>query len=113
MLKFRALLVAGALIACPLPARAGSPAQAPAPTVPPATAAQSPAPQAPAAPAQLPAVAAATGQSVCGLPIPPPSRLPPANSKPVVFLVVPCFQKQGGSPVVEAQTYLYYIEMKN
>ena len=50
---------------------------------------------------------------MCGLPIPAPSRLPPADSKPVVFLVVPCFQKQGGSPVVEAQTYLYYIEMKN
>ena len=31
----------------------------------------------------------------------------------MVYLVVPCFQKQGGSSVVEPNTYLYYLEMKN
>jgi len=31
----------------------------------------------------------------------------------VVFLVVPCFQKQGGSSTVDPSTYLYYLEMKN
>jgi len=49
--------------------------------------------------------------TVCGLAIPEPSRMPPANSGPVVFQVVPCFQKQGGFSVIDAQTYLYYIEM--
>ena len=29
---------------------------------------------------------------------------------PVVYLVVPCFQKQGGYSVIEAQTYLYYLQ---
>ncbi len=43
----------------------------------------------------------------------PPSKLPPAGSGPVVYQVGPCFEKQGGSPVVDAQTYLYYMEMKN
>ena len=51
-------------------------------------------------------------KTVCGLPIPEPARQPPADSKPVVYLVVPCFEKQGGSSVVEAQTYLYYMEVK-
>lgn len=52
-------------------------------------------------------------QSYCGglYQIPQPSRLPPAGSGPVVFQVGPCFEKQGGSPVVDAQTYLYYIQM--
>ena len=31
----------------------------------------------------------------------------------MVYQVVPCFEKQGGFPVVEANTYLYYIEMKS
>ena len=43
----------------------------------------------------------------------PPSRLPPAGSGPVVYQVGPCFEKQGGSPVVDPQTYLYYMEVKN
>ena len=95
MLKFRALFFAAALAAVGSPsARAQSPVQPPAPQAPPN---QAP----PSAP------------TVCGIAIPTPARLPPAGSVPVVFQVVPCFQKQGGSPVVEAQTYLYYIEMKN
>ena len=49
--------------------------------------------------------------TVCGLSIPPPAKLPPANSGPVVYLVVPCFQKQGGSSVIDPATYLYYIQL--
>ena len=30
---------------------------------------------------------------------------------PVVYQVGPCFDKQGGFPVVDAQTYLYYMQM--
>ncbi len=77
--------------------------------------AQTPPVQAPATPAAAPAAQApaATGQTVCGQPVPVPRSLPPAGSGPVVYQVVPCFEKQGGFPVVEANTYLYYIEMKS
>jgi outer membrane protein insertion porin family len=70
------------------------------------------APQAPQAPAATPAPTQGP-QTVCGLAIPEPAKLPPAGSSPVVFLVVPCFQKQGGSSTVESNTYLYYLEVKN
>jgi outer membrane protein assembly factor BamA len=72
--------------------------------------------QAPPLPAARPATAATGGQApstVCGLPIPPPARLPPTGSGPVVYLVVPCFQKQGGSSMIDPQTYIYYIEMSH
>jgi outer membrane protein insertion porin family len=77
--------------------------------------AQTPPVQTPATPAAAPAAQApaATGQTVCGQPVPVPRSLPPAGSGPVVYQVVPCFEKQGGFPVVEANTYLYYIEMKS
>jgi len=72
-----------------------------------AVAAQAQTPPAQPPPAQAPA------QTVCGQPVPAPRTLPPAGSGPVVYQVVPCFEKQGGFPVVEANTYLYYIEMKS
>ena len=61
--------------------------------------------------AQNPAAANSSPVTVCGLPIPPPAALPPAGSGPVLFQIVPCFQKQGGSPVVEPETYLYYMQL--
>ena len=61
--------------------------------------------------AQNPAAANTNPTTVCGLPIPPPAALPPAGSGPVLFQIVPCFAKQGGSPVVEAETYLYYMQL--
>jgi outer membrane protein insertion porin family len=90
MVNLRSILVAAVLAVAPAAASAG---QTP-----------GPAPQ---------AAGTQTAQTVCGLTVPAPSNLPPAGSGPVVYQVVPCFQKQGGSPVVDAQTYLYYIEMKN
>src|SRR5215470_12982 len=60
---------------------------------------------------QNPAAATTNPNTVCGLPIPQPAALPPAGSGPVLYLIVPCFAKQGGSPVVEAETYLYYIQL--
>jgi outer membrane protein insertion porin family len=51
--------------------------------------------------------------SVCGLPIPPPRALPPANSGPVVFQIVPCFEAQGNETLVEPATYLYYIHLQS
>jgi outer membrane protein insertion porin family len=59
-----------------------------------------------------PAAANSNPSTVCGSPIPQPAALPPANSGPVVYLIVPCFAKQGGSPVVEPETYLYYIQLR-
>ena len=59
-----------------------------------------------------PAAANNNPATVCGSPIPQPAALPPANSGPVVYLIVPCFAKQGGSPVVEPETYLYYIQLR-
>src|SRR4051812_29269787 len=50
--------------------------------------------------------------TVCGSAIPPPAALPPNGSAPVIYLIVPCFAKQGGSPVVEPETYLYYIQLR-
>src|ERR1043165_4658962 len=94
MLNFRRIFAAAVLTAAPIAASAQTPPAAPAP--------QTPSPSATPARVQ---------QTVCGLPIPEPSRLPPANSSPVVFQVVPCFQKQGGFSVIDANTYLYYIEM--
>jgi len=42
----------------------------------------------------------------------PPSKLPPSGSGPVVYQVGPCFAKQGGLSVIDAQTYLYYIQLR-
>jgi outer membrane protein insertion porin family len=116
MFKFRPLLLA--LVLGAAPGMAHAQVAPPSPQVQPPAA---PASQAPSPVPQVPAPKPATGQAaptlapqtVCTYPIPPPASLPPAGSAPVVYLVVPCFQKQGGSPVVESNTYLYYIEMKN
>jgi outer membrane protein insertion porin family len=77
--------------------------------------AQTPAAQTPAPPAAATAAPAPpqAGQTVCGQPVPAPRTLPPAGSAPVVYQIVPCFEKQGGYSTVEANTYLYYIEMKS
>src|SRR5437660_814538 len=59
-------------------------------------------------PAAQPALPAAT---VCGQQARPAAQ-PPAGSPPVVLFVAPCFEKQGGTSLVEVQTYLYYIQLK-
>ena len=45
--------------------------------------------------------------------MPPPAKLPPAGTGPYTYIIMPCFEKQGGVPVVDANTYLYYMEMVN
>lgn len=64
-----------------------------------------------APPADQAPVAPNAPTTVCGLSIPAPAKLPPAGSAPVVYLIIPCFQKQGGSSVIDPQTYLYYIQV--
>ena len=98
MVNFRRILVAAVLAAAPV---ATSAAQPPSPAAPPSQGT-------PAAPPSQGPVR--TLPTVCGLAIPEPSRMPPANSGPVVFQVVPCFQKQGGYSVIDAQTYIYYLQ---
>ena len=77
-----------------------------------ATAAQAPSPSVTAAqgvdaPLQLPAV-------ICGLTVPAPANAPPAGTpSPVVYALVPCFEAQGGTSVIDATTYLHYIDLKN
>jgi outer membrane protein insertion porin family len=51
--------------------------------------------------------------TVCDLPIPAPSKPPPAGSPPLVNNILLCFAKQGGAPVIEANTYLFYMQMTN
>jgi outer membrane protein insertion porin family len=67
--------------------------------------------QAAPAAAQAPATSA-TAPTICGVAVPPPANLPPAGSGPVIYIVAPCFQAQGNVPVVEPQTYLYYIQTR-
>lgn len=70
-----------------------------------AAVAQQPAVQAPAD-LQLPSV------TVCGQQAPPPRGIPPAGSGPVVLFIAPCFEAQGGTSLIEPQTYLFYIQLK-
>jgi outer membrane protein insertion porin family len=42
--------------------------------------------------------------------VPPPSSLPPAGSGPVIYQVVLCYPKQGNQSLIDAQTYLYYMQ---
>src|SRR5690242_11556781 len=37
---------------------------------------------------------------------------PPAGSGPVVLFIAPCFEAQGNASIIEAQTYVYYIQLK-
>ncbi len=75
--------------------------------------AQTPAPGTTAAAPAAPVAQVAQGTvTVCGQAVAPPSNVPPAGSGPVIFRIVLCFEKQGGYPMVEANTYLYYIQLR-
>jgi len=50
--------------------------------------------------------------TICGQEQPPPTRMPPSGSPPVVYLLAPCFLQQGGASVIDANTYLYYIQLR-
>jgi outer membrane protein insertion porin family len=70
--------------------------------------AQPPAPQAPPAAQGDQTLPTAT---VCGQQARPAAQ-PPAGSGPVVLFIAPCFEAQGNASVIEAATYLYYIQLK-
>ena len=63
------------------------------------------------APASPPA-ASAGAATFCGGAVAPPAALPPTNIGPVVWIMGPCFQAQGNVSTVEAQTYLYYMQLR-
>ena len=70
-----------------------------------------------AVPALIPHIAyaqsdALASRTVCNLPVPPPAQPPPAGNPPVVFLIVPCFDRQGHVSMVEPETYLHYIHTR-
>ena len=66
---------------------------------------------APALAQQPPAASALPTVTVCGQPQ-RPGMQPPPGSAPVVLYVAPCFEAQGGAPIIEPRTYLYYIQLK-
>src|SRR5262249_21656882 len=51
--------------------------------------------------------------TVCGQQVAPPVNQPPAGSGPVVLFIAPCFEAHGGTSLVDAQPYLYYIQLKD
>ena len=59
-----------------------------------------------------PQTAPSNPATICGQPIPAPQRLPPDGSAPVLYLIAPCFEAQGGSSLIDIQTYLYYIQLR-
>jgi hypothetical protein len=50
--------------------------------------------------------------SICGVAAPRPDALPPPTSGPVVYLISPCFERQGGRPRLRPETYLREIHLK-
>jgi len=135
MLKFRCGILSALTLALAAPAFAQTPAAPPPPSTPPGSTTQGTAPPPssqgtrppapstpsapqtqPSAPASAPTQAAAqtpTGSAaLCGQAVPPPAKLPPSGSGPILYMIAPCFQKQGGSSVIDSQTYLYYIQAR-
>ena len=49
---------------------------------------------------------------ICDADVPPPVALPPDGSGPVVYLIAPCFEAQGGTSLIDYETYLYYIHLQ-
>ena len=62
-----------------------------------------------AAQPQAPAVTLPPLTVCAGSPPVQPLAQPPDGSGPVLLTVAPCFAAQGGSPLVDIQTYLYYM----
>jgi len=54
----------------------------------------------------------AIAKTACGTPVAAPFALPPAGSKPFVWILQPCFNSQGGFSTIENETYMYYIQLR-
>ena len=55
--------------------------------------------------AQSPALRRLT--TSCGNAVAAPGALPPAGSPPFVWILEPCFPRQGNASTVESETYMY------
>jgi outer membrane protein insertion porin family len=49
---------------------------------------------------------------LCGQAVPPPSRLPPAGTGPIVYFLGLCFSSQGNVSAIDPQTYLFHIRLR-
>jgi hypothetical protein len=50
--------------------------------------------------------------TICGVPVPVPSKLPPSTIGPVVYAISPCFERQANQSRVPIQTYISDIQLK-
>src|SRR5688572_17112815 len=105
-MRIQSLLIASALWAAPAFAQAPV---APAPiTIAPAA----PAPVTPSGMTSSGTLSVCNGFHELSAPVHPETKqplLPPAGSGPVVWTIILCFPKQGNQPLVDSETYLYYI----
>jgi len=104
----RGWLGRGSLLALALlgwePSTAALAGQAPAPT---------PAQAAPVQTAPTGESPAAIFTTSCGNQVATPAALPPAGSPPFIWILEPCFDKQGGFSTIESETYMYYIKLQS
>src|SRR5499427_8977343 len=49
---------------------------------------------------------------VCDTDVTQPANQPPDGSGPVVYQIALCFEAQGGTSLIDYETYLYYIQLK-
>jgi outer membrane protein insertion porin family len=105
------LLAAAALAFAPVSASAQDPPPSPAPPQPAAATSPTQGPEAASA-SERPETSQPNQVTACGVPVGEPRALPPEGSGPVVYLLAPCFAKQGGTSTVEPETYMYYIQLR-
>jgi outer membrane protein insertion porin family len=48
---------------------------------------------------------------ICDTDVTQPENLPPDGSGPVIYLFALCFEAQGGTSLIDYETYLYYIQL--
>jgi outer membrane protein insertion porin family len=65
-----------------------------------------------AQPPASPAVQPTQRARVCDTDVTQPPNLPPDGSGPVVYQIALCFEAQGGTSLIDYETYLYYIQLK-
>ena len=57
-------------------------------------------------------VAAQESSVICGATVPTPSALPPVNTGPVVYMIAPCFERQGGVTTIPPNDILRAIRLR-
>jgi outer membrane protein insertion porin family len=73
--------------------------------------AAAPAAQGPASAAQEPALTPIL-TTPCGNQVAAPAALPPAGSAPFIWILEPCFPRQGNTSTIESETYMYWIKVR-